>query len=278
MMSPEKWRDTVDPFSLPYQTFTLKSVLGYPHAGNDVFYVEGVYAGKTVRAYVKAARQPGADTEREASVLRRLHGFPTPAVLDAGEGFCVTAAMEGERLSVIVGENACRQSLAYMDEYGEMLARLHEVEGDFPPVRHRRFFDVPEQAYFERYDLRFAADFLHGNRPQATVRCFCHGDFHYANVLWQNGHISGVLDFELCGIGDRDFDIAWAIIRRPGQRFMNTQAETDRFLSGYARRGSCDVQRVRYYMALIYAHFYAIGRNDAEYAAYVRQWLWDNAR
>lgn len=278
MHQAEKWREMLDPFALDYHSFELKKVLGYPHAGNDVFYVEGVHAGKKVRAYVKAARQPGADLARETAILQALQGFPVPKVLDAGENFCVTAEVEGERLSTIVGGNETMQSLAYMSEYGEMLARIHGVRGDFQPVAHRRFFDVPERAHFEKNDLLPVYDYLCAHAITEADTCFCHGDFHYANVLWRGGHISGVLDWELCGMGARDFDIAWAIIRRPGQRFLTSPSEMDAFLSGYARQGTCCEARVRYNMALIYTRFYAIGRDDVEYTAYVRRWLRENTR
>ena len=43
MKHPEKWRETADPFQLPFRRFILKEVLGYPHAGNDVFQVTGIY-------------------------------------------------------------------------------------------------------------------------------------------------------------------------------------------------------------------------------------------
>lgn len=39
---PSKWRETMDPFSLEFTEFELKRILGYPHAGNDVFYVNGI--------------------------------------------------------------------------------------------------------------------------------------------------------------------------------------------------------------------------------------------
>lgn len=50
MEQPEKWRETIEPFSLPYRDFQLLKVLGYPHAGNDVFYAEGIYQGEPCRA------------------------------------------------------------------------------------------------------------------------------------------------------------------------------------------------------------------------------------
>ncbi len=75
------------------------------------------------------------------------------------------------------------------------------------------------------------------NQSSQTHTCFVHGDFHYANLLWKDGHISGILDFELAGIGDRDFDIAWALILRPGQKFMRTEEELREFIAGYTAVG-----------------------------------------
>ena len=41
MKQPDKWRETIDLFSLSFTNFHLKEILGYPHAGKDVFYVRG---------------------------------------------------------------------------------------------------------------------------------------------------------------------------------------------------------------------------------------------
>ena len=99
---------------------------------------------------------------------------------------------------------------------------------------------------------------------------FCHGDFHYANILWKDGHMSAILDFELSGWGNREFDIAWALILRPGQKFLNTEEELSLFLDGYLSAGTCSLNAVRYYMVLIYAYFYRIGRAEPAYQEYIR--------
>ena len=52
MEFPKKWRETIDPFKLKYHNFTLKEILGYPHAGNDVFYVKGIYKNKEIYAFI----------------------------------------------------------------------------------------------------------------------------------------------------------------------------------------------------------------------------------
>lgn len=275
MRHPEKWRETVDPFSLGLHTFRLNEVLGYPHAGNDVFQVRGMYQGAETEAYIKSARHREADLKREATLLLQLSMPELPRLLDHDEdyGWLVTEAKAGQRLSVIVGDNADGRSMAYLAEYGEMLARLHELQGTFPSAPHRRFMGVPDEARCQRDQLDDVRAWLLAHRIEPEANCFCHGDFHYGNVLWQDGHISGILDLELAGWGDREFDIAWAMIRRPGQKFMTTQAEEQQFLEGYRRRAAYDPLRLCWYMINAYAWFYGMDAKDEAYRAWVRAWL-----
>lgn len=53
MKHPDKWRDNIDPFSLPYKAFKPTEILGYPHAGNDVFHAKGLFDGKEVKPISK---------------------------------------------------------------------------------------------------------------------------------------------------------------------------------------------------------------------------------
>lgn len=275
MKHPSKWRENVDPFSLSYKAFRPVEILGYPHAGNDVFHVRGICGGKEVRAYVKAARQQGAAIENEVAVLSRLRSPITPTVIDHGLEplpFSVTLELPGERLSAILGDNEDLLSLRYMAEYGAALARLHQMTIRADRVKDRRFFHAPSDEMLASLGLEELQPFF-AEPPGTSVRCFCHGDFHYANILWDRQHISGILDFELSGYGDRDFDIAWALFRRPGQRFLRTAAEREEFLNGYSQVGTCCADAVRFYMAQCYVQFLSFSGDDAEYCAYVRNWL-----
>lgn len=275
MKHPEKWRETIDPFSLPYHAFQPTEILGYPHAGNDVFYARGRFEGREVTAYIKAARQTGADIGHEVSILSQLHAPVFPRVIDCGfkeTPFSVTLELPGERLSSVVGENAGCPSLEYMGEYGSALARLHQLTLNAGERKDRRFFHAPSDELLDTLGLRAISPFF-AQPPKSAVRCFCHGDFHYANILWQEHHISGILDFELSGYGDRDFDIAWALFRRPGQRFLKTSAEQAAFLQGYSQFGEYNAEAVRYYMAQCYVYFLQFSRDDGEYCDYIRQWL-----
>lgn len=274
MKHPEKWRETVDPFGLPYKNFKLIKVLGYPHAGNDVFHAVGVHQGEEVEVYIKVARQVGADLENEVQVISQINLEMAPKVIDYNFGnnsFVVLLAKSGERLSTILKSNEDKSSLEYLFEYGQTLAKIHSISGDFNSVKDRRFFHVPSKSFFEENDLVFVYNYLVENKPIVENKCFCHGDFHYANVLWENKHISAILDFELAGLGNKEFDIAWAIIRRPGQSFLVEREEVQLFLNGYSSLSSYNTEYVKYYMVLVYSYFYQIGIKSEEYTYYVRE-------
>ena len=265
MNFPTKWRETVDPFSLKFAKFKLVEVLGYPHAGNDVFFVKGCFENREVLAFIKFNRQLGADVENEINVLSQINFDNTPKIIDFDEQktYRVSLALEGERLSTIVGDNSNMESLNYMKAYGNTLAKIHQLKGDFKPVKDRKFFHIPTKEYFEENNLSLDVyEYLTSNAKTNKNLCFCHGDFHYANILWKDKLITGILDFELSGIGIREFDIAWAIINRPGQRFMNTQIEIDTFLNGYSLLERFDVKSVYYYMIQIYCWFYPLGKDE----------------
>lgn len=272
MKHPEKWRETVDPYSLPYRNFTLKEVVGYPHAGNDVFQVVGICRQQEVEAFIKVARQRGADIRREIDTISALKWNVLPEIIDCDEQkehFVVTLAKDGERLSTILGANEGLASLDYLYEYGQTLAELHSTTGNFPDVKDRIYFHIPSADHFEKLELTFVHEYLTKHQPQVINRCFCHGDFHYANILWKDKHISAILDFELSGIGNKEFDIAWALILRPGQHFLKAKEEIALFLDGYSSRGVYDPELVKYYMVLIYSRFFEFGASSDGYQDHV---------
>ena len=176
MKHPDKWRETIDPFSLPYKSFKPTEILGYPHAGNDVFYARGLFGGKEVKAYIKVARQKGATIENEVAILSQFHSPIYPTVIDcgfAGTPFSVTLELPGERLSVIVGENETLESLSFMEEYGVALATLHLLPISAEPVKDRRFFHAPPDELLKTLGLEECKGFF-ANSPKDSVQCFCH--------------------------------------------------------------------------------------------------------
>lgn len=276
MKQPGKWRETIDPTTLAFNHFTLSKVLGYPHAGNDVFYVEGVSEGSLVHAFLKVERQAGSDVANEIRIIRQLE-FPfVPTIIDYSldsPRFILTEAKPGERLSTLVGENRNKESHHYLVQYGQTLAAFHQLHPDCEPVKDRRFFHVPPRSYFEHNKLLDVYGFLETNPPAPTDPCFVHGDFHYANLLWDAGGISAVLNYELSGLGNREFDIAWACFLRPGQKFLDSWEEIELFLAGYASGDTFNREGFNYYYALIASWFYTIGAGEPGYQEKVRALL-----
>lgn len=262
MNFPKKWRDTIDPYKLKFKNFELLEVLGYPHAGNDVFYARGLYKENEVFVFIKVNRQNGADVKNEVETLNKINLDNTPIVIDYDDEmtYRVSIALPGERLSVISKQISNNELLNYLKTYGETLAKIHLINGEFIHVKDRKFFHIPSKEYFEKQNIDIEIyNYLVSSKPKEINYCFVHGDFHYANVLWQDKKISGILDFELSGYGNKEFDIAWAITVRPSQEFLKEQQEFESFISGYKKVGECNVEYVKYYMVLIYAWFYEIG-------------------
>lgn len=262
MRHPDKWRETADPFAIKFQSFRLENILGYPHAGNDVFYVEGLWKDQPCRAYLKIPRQTGADIRREVEVLEKLSLRNTPEVLEwsiVPTCWLLTKEAPGERLSILLGDNEELVSMNYLPQYGYELAVLHGLDIKAPPVEDRRFFHLPQDEHFLKWHLEDAAGYLKSRRPEGESRTFVHGDFHYANLLWQDGAVSAILDWELAGQGYREFDMAWAVFRRPGQRFLNSWEEVEAFLAGYAKKQPFSREAFCWYYVLIAVWFFPMG-------------------
>lgn len=271
---PVKWREGIDPFSLPLKKVQILEILGYPHAANQVFYMRGREDGKEGYYYLKYAHHTDANFKNEVEIMRQLCSPLMPDIVEYDSEkyqYVITRQIEGRRLSVILAEAEAGSGIDYMFEYGHTLATLHLASGTFPNAPHRRYHDMPELSYFEKIGMEAIYDWLIANKPTQINKCFVHGDFHYANILWKEGHIAGILDFELAGIGNREFDIAWALILRPGQQFMQKEAELQAFIAGYSSVATCDRALVRYYMVLIYTRFMKAG--DELYEQFIREWI-----
>lgn len=277
MKQPDKWRETIDPFSIKYKDFKIIDILGYPYAGNDVFYVTVSYKDRIINGYLKIQTKSYSDLENEVEIINSISLDNKPQILEYGISdfkYLLTKEIIGEKLSTILIDNKSL-SASCMQEYGIQLAKIHNICGDFKKVKDRKFFDVPNEEYFIELNMQDVYKYLIDNKPNQINYCFCHGDFHYGNLLWKNNLICGILDFELAGIGNKEFDIAWALIRRPNQKIMGRKSEINAFLKGYSKISSCNCEYVKYYMILIYSYFYKTGENDKNYQKFVKKWLKD---
>lgn len=186
MKQPKKWRECPNPFEIKFKNFKLVKILGYPHAGNDVFYVKCIYNNKTTFAFLKIARGQTENFKNEVNLLNSLKFPKMPKLIDCGENFeyIITKKLKGYRLSYIFEKNKNVNILEYMKEYGKMLAKIHSLKTKSPIQCHRKFFDIPSKEYCIQNGFEEYYEYLISNKPQNINYCFCHGDFHYANILW----------------------------------------------------------------------------------------------
>lgn len=287
MKYAEKWRETlINPQNTTFPCgLNVKKVLGYPHAGNDVFTVLAEVEEGCIEVVLKYERQTDADLSREFQVIQQLQGTPLkyPKVVGYGvvenRPYLATVLVEGQRISQWIQgldeEASLRESMKYMERFGENLGKIHALKKAFSPAKERKFMHIMDEEKAKTLNLTKVYQWLVNNAPNEKSICFVHGDHHYANVLWDRYEIQCTLDWELSGMGWKEFDIAWAIIHRPSQTFLKTTEEHNAFLKGYTQYQTYDKQALLYCMVLIYQYFYEIGRNikDEIYCSYVERFF-----
>lgn len=269
MKHPDKWRETVDIYSLPFKELRILEILGYPHAGNDVFYASILFWNEKLNAFIKVERQLGADISNEISIIPQMPCSFAPEVLEyslSEPRYIVTKEVVGERLSTIAKEISKKDTERFLSMQAACLSEIHKLNIECENVKDRKFFHKPSLEYCQKFGLDDIYSFLTTESPLSEKKCFVHGDFHYANILWNDNKLACVLDYELSGYGIREFDMAWAIFLRPSQSFADSWESVNAFLSGYLNEYYLD--NFCYYFIQIAAHFYQFG--DEEYRTKVK--------
>lgn len=100
---------------------------------------------------------------------------------------------------------------------------------------------------------------VRSREPEPVPATLVHGDYRIGNCLVDAGRISGVLDWELCFVGDPRFDLGYLAMEyyagkltSPGSRLLNSVAEHEWFFERYTERTGIPVDPdvVRTYAAL----------------------------
>jgi aminoglycoside phosphotransferase (APT) family kinase protein len=173
--------------------------------------------------------------EREAKVL---------AVLDGLDGFAprlLGVDPYGEQCglpAVLITRLPGRADITPADPdaaaaaLGRALARLHAV----PVARLSGFRDGMTAI---RSSTGPAAAALHGHaeRLAAQPRVLTHYDYWSGNVLWQDGRLTGVIDWDGAGLAPRGFDVGWcrldlALLHGPGTNTADVFSAAYRDASG----------------------------------------------
>lgn len=271
----KQWRDLkTDPKEINFKKIEIKKILTYPHAGNDVVGCSYIENEKTKNCFVKIERSDKANFKQEVINidLLKTNNFylNIPDVIESGyvddKKYIVLSEIKGKRLSEIFAKDTSKKE-DYLIKYGKELAIIHQIPIDkFELATQRPINKLPEEERAATTpELKPYIDYLIKNEPEINFNTFIHGDFHYANVYWKNNKLSGVLDWEYSGKGFKEQDIAWSLVLRNSQLFMDNTDDIKLFLKGYKKIGDYNKNYLKWCLINGYCHFYIMFPNDLEY-------------
>lgn len=276
-MKYKKFRELIlNPCSINYKKIKIEKILNYMPAGNDVVECVCNINGVDKNIFIKIERSKMADFESEIYNLKRLKKYnlylKNPELVEYGfindKRYIVLSKINGKRLSEILISDDKNKRKKYLLRYGNELAKIHNINSSyFLPAKQRIINDIPNSRDYKNMDSYISKllKFLNMKKPIIDKKTFIHGDFHYANILWKNGKINGVLDYEYSGKGFKEQDIAWALVLRPGQKFLDCYEDIQFFLDGYKSYNNYDEDKLKWCLINAYCHFYLMNMNNLEY-------------
>ena len=174
--------------------------------------------------------QPFADISYEIEVMRRLRnlGWPVPEIVTEPERFegrdwCLFSWLPGEPRAEGRDEQRAR---------GRLLAEFHEATAGFVEMGQRKGFRLsdevvsdpdliarivdyerlrPAEGHVLRWHLEEVQERFASLDLDTTDQVVLHSDFARWNLLFENGELSGLLDFEGTHLNYRvaDFALSW---------------------------------------------------------------------
>lgn len=130
----------------------------------------------------------------------------------------------------------------WIDQLAVALARIHSVEARDYPWTYFPYNDISRlvaPGWSECPELwEKAVEFVKGERPEAR-ECFIHRDYHPNNVLWNEGLLSGVVDWVNACRGPAGIDVAWC---RQNLAQLYGVAEADMFLRAFSSAAGADFE------------------------------------
>jgi aminoglycoside phosphotransferase (APT) family kinase protein len=169
------------------------------------------------------ARYPDKDVAVEAAAMTaaRTAGVPVAEIYDYGVGvlgqaYLLMEHLDGEtiprRLLRDEAYAAVRPGLAR--RFGEVLARIHQVDPDSVPGLPRvdalgQVAGLYEAFAEPRPALEIGLRWLARHRPAPAPDTLVHGDFRTGNLMIGEDGLHGVLDWELAHRGDPGQDLGW---------------------------------------------------------------------
>ena len=278
MTKYEKWRELkIDPFEIKYKKIKIKSIDSYLPAGNDVVECSCLLNGEETSLFIKIARSKMAGFKTEVNHLNLIDKEKlynkVPLIIEDGyinyKKYIVLEKIIGDRLSDILKKaNNLNKKKEYLIKYGKELSLIHSIPiKGFSRAKRRVINESPLKETYQKFDSSILPyiKYLEKNNPVKDNNTFIHGDFHYANILWQKEDIIGVLDWEYSGAGFKEQDIAWACILRSTQKFMDSIDDIKAFLIGYSINGTYNKDNLKWCLINGMCHFYLMNKSNDVY-------------
>ena len=179
----------------------------------------------------RIATDAAALVRREADALRSLvtTGVPAPRLI-AADPLGVDAGVSSLLMSLVPGEVDLTPTDfdAWLHELAATLAAIHATGIDAGPYESWTRSALPRWA--EHDDTWIHAFDTAWTLPATVQRVFLHRDFQHFNVLWQDGRVSGVVDWPGAGTGPRGIDVGHC---RLNLAVLYSAGAAERFLEIY---------------------------------------------
>ncbi|MEZ5657149.1 MAG: phosphotransferase family protein [Burkholderiaceae bacterium] len=237
------------------------------HAGGQTYVLRRLPSEAMI-----GSRTLGMAGEVQVIGAARQAGVPAPevvVVLEAGDGLgagFVMRAIPGSAEPTLI--LSVEEPGALMTEIAQALAATQRVDpASIPDVPLMVTADALGElrARFIQYGgnrpiLALAVHWLETHLPAPVPPRLVHGDFRLGNLMVHDGHLSGVLDWELAHLGDPVEDLAYACMTvwrfsRPDRPALGLTPIVD-WLAAYEAAGGGPVDRDRFRFWLVYRTFW----------------------
>ena len=166
-----------------------------------------------------------ADIPRQGRIMAALNqaGLPVPAVISMsaeprvdGRPYVLVEAVDGKRIEKVMGSVP---ALELATSAVKVLRSLHELPLDQTGIGEEEPQPLTAEMIRWAWLMERAPEELTGRapalgallaerRPEERRPTLVHGDYHYGNMLFREGEVVGVLDWEIAQIGQPLLDLA----------------------------------------------------------------------
>jgi len=158
--------------------------------------------------------EEAAAIRREAAALQRVSGLPAPRLVKADpEG--TEAGAPALLMTRIPGNHDWRPDL---DQLAALLPRIHAVDPrDLPPYEPYGLYTRTPPPWTANPGIWLEAFGIFDAPPPPHETTLIHRDFHPGNVIWQDGRLTGIVDWVMASRGAPQADLGhcrWNLARR----------------------------------------------------------------